>query len=324
VILTAASKLYGAAATWRRSWYASNGSRQRRLTRPVVSVGNLSVGGTGKTPTVAHLARLLAARGYQPDVLTRGYGRRAPASAITVVSKDSTVESTGDEPLMLARALAGVPVIVCADRYRAGLFAETLGTNLHLLDDGFQHLKLARDVDLVLVGDDDLTDRVLPAGRLREPLAAASAADAVIVPDRSKVADETIRRAVGAARSFRLRRTIGTPARAGTVFAVAGIARPGRFFEDLRAAGWNVAGTLAFPDHHPYTSGDIERIVRAARESGAAEVVTTEKDGVRFENHQVGGLAVTLVPLTVSIEPADEFAAWLVDRLAAFGHSGTR
>jgi tetraacyldisaccharide 4'-kinase len=318
VILTAASTVYGAATTWRRSWYGPHRGRQRRLGAPVVSVGNLNVGGSGKTPTVAHLARLLAAQAYRPDILTRGYGRRARPSRITVVSNDSSVDMTGDEPLMLSRALPEVPVVVCADRHRAGTFAETrLNTNLHLLDDGFQHVSLARDVDLLLVSEEDLTDRVLPAGRLREPLSSASAADALIVPDGPAGASaiERVSSALGAADAFRLRRDIGRPASAEAVYAIAGIARPERFFGDLRAAGWNVAGTMTFPDHHPFTPGDIERIGQAARASAAETIVTTEKDLARMERGRLGERAVVAVPLTVSIEPADRFRDWLLSRL---------
>ena len=131
-------------------------SRRRRLSQPVVSVGNLRVGGSGKTPIVAHIARLLLERGERPAILTRGYARRCRPDGVTVVSDGTTIlagiESAGDEPLMLARALPGVPVLVGANRYLSGRLAEErFGATVHLLDDGFQHLELARDVDLLLV-----------------------------------------------------------------------------------------------------------------------------------------------------------------------------
>ncbi len=176
MILTAASSLYGAAASWRRRWYARDPGRQRHLSRPVVSVGNLCAGGSGKTPVVEQIARVLVDRGERPAILTRGYARRRALDGVTVVSDGSKIlaglETAGDEPLMLARALPGVPVLVAADRYLAGRLAERqLGATVHLLDDGFQHLALARDVDLLLVAEEDLTDRMLPAGRLREAAA---------------------------------------------------------------------------------------------------------------------------------------------------------
>jgi tetraacyldisaccharide 4'-kinase len=320
VILAAASKLYGAAATLRRRWYRDR-RRRRRLSRPVISVGNLSAGGSGKTPAVAHLARLLLARGERPAILTRGYARPVRTAGVTIVSDPSGVlasfDTSGDEPLMLARALPGVPVLVGADRYRSGLLAESrFGATVHLLDDGFQHLKLGRDVDLLLVNEDDLSDRVLPAGRLREPLASASAADALVVATERDDVIDGIRRALGIADAFRLRRSIG-PAQSGEkVFAVAGIARPERFFDALAAAGWNVSGTMPFADHHRFGDGDVDKIVRAARAAGATTVLTTEKDAVRLEGRTLAPLRMVAVPLKVTIEPADTFEAWLMGRLS--------
>ena len=176
------SAAYSAAAAWRRAWYARDPSRRRRLTRPVVSVGNLRVGGSGKTPIVEYIARLLVEQGERPAVLTRGYGRRVARDGVTVVSDGTRViadlDEAGDEPLMLARALPGVPVLVGADRYLSGLLAERrLDATVHLLDDGFQHLELARDVDLLLLAEEDLQDQPMPGGRLRERLEAATAAD---------------------------------------------------------------------------------------------------------------------------------------------------
>jgi tetraacyldisaccharide 4'-kinase len=285
----------------------------------VISVGNLSAGGSGKTPAVAYLARLLLARGERPAILTRGYARPVRTAGVTVVSDPASVlasfDTAGDEPLMLARNLPGIPVLVGADRYRSGLLAESrFGSTVHLLDDGFQHLKLGRDVDLLLVSENDLTDRVLPAGRLREPLASASAADALVVATDRDDAIERVRRALGIADAFRLRRSIGPAPGGEKVFAVAGIARPQRFFDALAGAGWNVAGTMRFADHHRFDAGDIDRIVRAARDAGATTVLTTEKDAVRLEGRTLGPLPLTVVPLKVTIEPADRFETWPCER----------
>ena len=143
MILKAAASVYGAAASWRRRWYAREPARVRRLARPVVSVGNLSVGGSGKTPVVAHLARVLQQAGERPAILTRGYGRRRPSEGVTIVSDGTRVRAgldvSGDEPLMLAEMLTDVPVLVGADRFLSGQLAEQeLGATVHLLDDGFQ------------------------------------------------------------------------------------------------------------------------------------------------------------------------------------------
>jgi tetraacyldisaccharide 4'-kinase len=301
------------------------------LSQPVVSVGNLRAGGSGKTPAVEHIARLLLSRGERPAILTRGYARRLQTDGVTVVSDGSKilagVETAGDEPLMLARALPGVRVLVGADRYLSGRMAEQrFAATVHLLDDGFQHLALARDVDLLLVCEDDLTDRLLPSGRLREPLDVASAADALLVTVGYESAAGRIGRALGVATTFRVSREIGAPRMIATgetvvvpngdpVFAVAGIARPEGFFTDVEAAGWHVVGTLAFRDHHPFGQRDVERITAQAKSVAAAIVLTTEKDAMRLTACDLNGLPIAAVPLTACIEPSDGFRTWMFERI---------
>lgn len=346
VILTAASSLYGAVARRRRAWYAGTPHRQRRLSRPVISVGNLTVGGSGKTPVVEHLARLLLAAGERPAVLSRGYARRVADEGVTVVSDADGVRAdldhAGDEPLMLARALPGVPVLVAAERYLAGTLAEAqFGATVHILDDGFQHVQLGRDVNLLVVHEDDLAERLLPAGRLREPLSAASAADAVLVTTAAgggrapaAAADDIEARALAAIGDhlrvltrFAVRRTRGAvtmvssgtviePATVGPVFAVTGIARPERVFADLTAAGWRLAGQLSFRDHHRFRQADIARIATAARDVQSHVVVTTAKDAVRLEALDCSSLALAVAPIACTVEPASAFRAWLLGRLA--------
>ena len=326
-----ASSIYGAAAAWRRHWYGRNPSRQRRLSQPVISVGNLSVGGAGKTPVVAYLARLLAEQGERPCILSRGYGRSRDRRLVTVVSDGMHVLAdlarAGDEPLMLARSLPGVPVIVGPSRYRSGQLAEErFEVTVHLLDDGFQHLQLGRDVDLLVTSERDLTDRPIPAGRLREPVMVARQADAALVDAGYDQAAERVRRALGVPAAFRLVRTPGAPRVIATgetvvvpsdepVFAVAGIARPERFFADLASAGWRVAGTMSFRDHHMFSRRDVARIVAAARAAGASILMTTEKDAVRLDGQDFRDAPVASVPLTVSVEPAAAFSSWMRDRL---------
>jgi tetraacyldisaccharide 4'-kinase len=323
------SAMYGTAATWRRRWYAGQASRVKRLARPVISVGNLRVGGSGKTPVVAHLAELLLANGERPSILSRGYKRARQTAGVTVVSDGVMVRAdlahAGDEPLMLARALPRVPVLVGADRYASGLHAEReLGVTVHILDDGFQHVRLARDVDLLLVDEDDLRDRVLPAGRLREPLANASAADAALVTaDPNRVA--AVAAALGIGTAFGVTRRLGGPrfgdrsvgalAPRRPAFAFAGIAKPERFFRDLAAAGWPLTGTLTFDDHYAYSQSDFERLAGLARQGGAEVAVTTEKDAVRLEGLDTGTLPIVVAPLMVSVEPSDRFIEWLMGAL---------
>lgn len=335
MIVQALSAVYGAAASWRRRWYGQHPARVRTLNRPVISVGNLGVGGTGKTPAVAVIARCLIERGERPSILSRGYARRRAARGVTVVSDGRRVladlPSAGDEPLLLARLVEGTPVLVCPDRYQAGRQAEDrFGVTVHLLDDGFQHLQLARDVDLLMLDERDLSDRVLPGGRLREPLSSAAAADAVILVSGAGTAGDVsdVARTLGVEHGFRMTRRIGAPRliapadRAGEpvepgtpVFALAGIARPERFFSDLRAAGWTVTGVRAFRDHHPFSGNDLERVAAEARASGAAAILTTGKDAVRLRALDLPAVALAEVPLTAAIEPAPAFADWLLARV---------
>ncbi len=300
----------------------------------MISIGNLAVGGRAKTPLTATVAAALLAHGERPAVLSRGYARRI-ADDRTVVVRDpaglrADVDRAGDEPMMLARRLDGVAVVISADRYLAGRLAEEqFGCTVHVLDDGFQHFRLHRDLDIVVIAGEDLDDpRTLPFGRLREPLEAMHDADAVIALDEAPVQGlapgRPIWRARRALECARLVEPYGAFAQpsAGSVVAVAGIARPERFFADLRAAGWPISQTMAFRDHHAYSAGDLAHIFEVARGEGASLVVTTEKDLVRLLPFRPFPLAVAWVPLTVRVEPADAFERWLVSAVAAARRDG--
>jgi len=319
--------LYAAVARRRRERYARRPDLRRRLRRPVISVGNLAVGGRGKTPAVAALARVLLAAGERPALLSRGYGRTQPEDGVVVVNAPDGIRAElargGDEPLMLARQLPGVPILVASDRYLAGRLAEHhFEVTVHVLDDGFQHLQLDRDLDLVIVAPEDLdpSARTLPSGRLREAPDALVAADAILASDPAVQMPQDDPRPL-----FQLRRALGelqgaepgAVARDTPVLALSGIASPGRFVSDLRAAGVHVVHSLAYRDHHPYRRTDLARILSAARDAGAAAVVTTEKDFVRLLPFRPFPLPVAYLPLTMEIEPAAEFRSWLDASLRA-------
>jgi tetraacyldisaccharide 4'-kinase len=237
------------------------------------------------------------------------------------------VDTAGDEPLMLARAVPGLIVAVGADRYLSGRVAERkLGATVHILDDGFQHFQLARDVDLLVTSEHDLGDRPLPAGRLREGLSAAAHAHAALVDAGYLPAAERVGRALGVPRVFLATHLLGPPRMVTSgdtvvvpehsrVFATAAIARPERFFSDLVSAEWQVVGTMPFRDHHQFTPRDVARIAAAAKASSAAIVLTTDKDAVRFAVCDLGDLPIAAVPLTATVEPVDEFRTWLFERL---------
>jgi tetraacyldisaccharide 4'-kinase len=316
------SAVYAAAMRRRRERYARRPDLRRRLRRPVVSIGNLAVGGRGKTPLVATVARELLAMGERPAVLTRGYARTRPADGVVVVRDPDGIRSdlarSGDEPLMLARQLPGVSVLASADRYLAGCVAEHhFGSTVHVLDDGFQHLQLERDVDIVIVGRDDVArPATFPGGRLREPLDTLIAADAIVAADGDVVVN-----GVGPhAAVFGARRVLGKPegVSAGVpILAVAGIASPERFFDDLLASGYTAVRVLAFRDHHPYSRRDVQRIFATARAAGAEAVLTTEKDFVRLLPYRPFPMSTGWVPLTMEPEPLPEFRRWLAGSISA-------
>jgi tetraacyldisaccharide 4'-kinase len=328
------STLYAAVARRRRERYASRPDLRRRLRRPVISVGNLAVGGRGKTPMVAAITRELLAMGERPAILSRGYARTQPVDGVVVVRDAEGIRSdlgrAGDEPLMLARRLEGASVLVCPDRYLAGCLAEHhLNATVHVLDDGFQHLQLDRDIDILIIGREDIARPVtLPAGRLREPLDTCIAADAIIAADADVEIDVRglempmfrVTRALGAPTGF-----TGGKSAAGqfaldssaTLAAVAGIASPARFFDDLRAAGHAVVETLAFSDHHSYSRTDVQRIFERAARAGATAVVTTEKDFVRLLPHRPFPMPTGWAPLTMEPDPLPEFRRWLAGSVAA-------
>jgi tetraacyldisaccharide 4'-kinase len=306
--------------------------RSSRLRRPVISIGNIALGGRGKTPLVALVAKILMAHGERPAILSRGYRRRRHEEGVVVVSDGTAiladVDRSGDEPLMLAECLPGAPVLVSDIRATAGALAERIfGATVHILDDGFQHRVLARDVDVVVVAPEDLAGRRLPFGRLRETARALSRADAVIVdaPSGDPRPLEVPRSAN--ARLFRMRRVIGAPDvvggavvtldRSKPVVAVAGIARPERFRVALEADGWRLGRMMIFRDHHRFTTADTASMVRAARDIGAQAIFTTAKDAVRLRPLGPLPVSVAVIPIDVEVEPTDGFRTWLLDRVRA-------
>lgn len=282
------SAIYGSAVRARNQLYDGGIFRARRLQGSVISIGNLSVGGSGKTPFVILLGELLKSRGVEFDVLSRGYGRQT--RGVLLVDPGGASREFGDEPLLIARRLE-VPVIVGEDRYRAGAFAEAkFGPRLHLLDDGFQHRGLARDFDVVMVSADDSRDELLPAGRLRESRHALRRADAVVLtsgasPEGFPLDGKLV---------WRVRRAIKpveTPARP---VAFCGIARPQNFMLQLRKAGIEPAAEAIYRDHHAYTEKDIRELKALKDRSEAGGFVTTEKDAINL-----GGFFSALQPIAV-------------------------
>jgi tetraacyldisaccharide 4'-kinase len=282
------SAIYGGVVGARNALYDWQVLRARSLRGPVISVGNLSTGGSGKTPFVILLGELLKGRGIRFEVLSRGYGRKT--RGVRLVEPGGLARDFGDEPLLMARRLQA-PVVVGEDRYEAGRFAESrFGPQTHLLDDGFQHRGLARDFDIVLVTPEDARDRLLPAGRLREPLRSLRRADAVVLasgasPDAFPIADKIV---------WRVRRGIVPQNIPERPVVFCGIARPQNFLLQLRTAGIDPVAEAFFRDHHPYTAKDVGDLLQLRQRSESGGFVTTEKDAVNL-----GGYLDALAPLAV-------------------------
>lgn len=315
--------LYRMGLAWRglrlrRAW-----EPVERLRLPVVSVGNLSTGGTGKTPFTIALARALGRRGVAVDVLSRGYGRRTEGPAR--VRADGTADEFGDEPILIAGE-AGVPVYVARRRFEAGTLAEGRPeqsrdagrAEVHLLDDGFQHRQLFRDVDIVLVNRDDWQDWLLPAGNLREPRKAVLRASVIAIAAEETGLEELLRGGGWKGPVWKLQRRVEVPKVDGPVVAFCGIARPGQFFEGLEAAGMRLTSRIVFRDHHRYVPADLIKLRDIARTAGAGALVTTKKDEVRLRGSAPGGewdLSVLTAGLRIEIEDEDAAMEWLIGRL---------
>jgi len=299
--------LYAAATKARLALYQSGALAAKDVGAPVISVGNITAGGTGKTPLVAWIARRLDEDGRRVCVLTRGYGRTNPNQRI-VVSDGTAVladaEAAGDEPLLLAEELSGRAVVISdRDRVAAARWAiENFRSDAFVLDDGFQHLRIARQLNIVIV---DATNpwsngRVLPAGLLREPRSGLSRADCVIITRANQVKSiDTLRQDIdrlsqgrpvflSRMKSRGLQLISGSdfsnqaPDNSLRVGAFCAIGNPRSFFDQLRREDRTLVATRAFRDHHHYTQADVDLVVREATAAGAGGLITTAKDEVKL------------------------------------------
>jgi tetraacyldisaccharide 4'-kinase len=330
--LSAAALGYGAAVMARNWAFDAGVRRTRQLPVPVVCVGNLTVGGTGKTPATIAVAQRLMAEGLAVGVLLRGYGREEGAVRVAAeqAGQPAPWQQVGDEAVLLAERLPGVVVVVGADRFLAGQEAlRRFPLDVLVLDDGFQHRQLRRVLDLVMV---DATDplgggRLLPRGRLREPARSLRRAGALLVSRSDQVADSGgVRRALALAAPGipliltrhrptrltdleRLRPYSLSLVRGRRVFAVSGVARPAAFRDTLTTLGATLAGSLPFPDHHPYRRSDLEAIAGAADAAQADWIVTTEKDAVRLRevaSSRLGGHPILVLGIDLEVVEGEE------------------
>lgn len=299
LVLPPLSALYGAVTRTRLAMYKRGTFHTTKLDRPVISVGNMTAGGTGKTPLVEWVAKIIAGAGKNVCILTRGYGRENPQRQV-VVSDGKTILATpteaGDEPYLLATKLLGTAAVICnADRISAGRYAiENLDADCFVLDDGFQHLRLARDLNIVTI---DATNpwgggQLLPYGRLREPLAGLIRADCIVIT-RSDQAEnlETLQaeiRALIRGLPISVFESTMKPVRSllptGPIAAFCAVGNPTAFFRQLRESDYEVVLEKSFADHHAYTQNDADELVRAATRAGAASLITTAKDAVKLRS----------------------------------------
>lgn len=334
IVFPPLSLLYGAVTRTRLSLYRRGTFHTTKLDRPVISIGNITTGGTGKTPLVEHVARLIAAQGKKVCILTRGYGRKDPHLQVIVSDGYGVLASpseAGDEPYLLATKLKGLAAVISsADRIAAGREAiKDFGTDCFVLDDGFQHLRLARDLNVVTI---DATNpwgggRLLPHGRLRESIEGMSRADCVVITrcDQVKSIDalrEEISRLTGGKPIFESRmrmarvsplknggETLGAPAR---VAAFCAVGNPASFFENLRRAGYELAVERSFPDHHVYSQDEVDSVIKAARETGADTLITTAKDAVKLRTMSFS-IPCYVAEIEIAVDDAEGFTRVVAD-----------
>jgi tetraacyldisaccharide 4'-kinase len=319
---------YGAAAHLRARAYRKGILKSQHLDGTVISVGNLTTGGTGKTPMVLWIAERLLAEGKKVGILTRGYrGEKiAPSSKNNHQSAATNASITTSDEVRLLQSRLGnrVQFGVGANRHEQGRELAKLGVNWFLLDDGFQHLQLARDVDIVLI---DATNpfsggRLLPAGHLREPRSALARADIIVITrsTHAPAIESAIHRdssapifyarpELDAIHSFTEGHIAGAvaPEALAKLFAFCGIGNPAAFLDDLRAWGLDIVGHKFFPDHHRYTDHDDHEILQLASEAGASGLICTEKDVYNLHAIYCGKLPTFYCSISMQIDNADDF-----------------
>jgi tetraacyldisaccharide 4'-kinase len=323
-ILSPLSFVYGAGVRLRLSLYRTGIFKTHTLPCTVISVGNITAGGAGKTPMTIHIAGLLKKMGRNVVVLSRGYKRSS--KGVKIVSDGAKLLlgpiEAGDEPYLMARRLKGVPVVVGEDRVRAGEYAIRKFTpECILLDDGFQHIRLFRDLNILLVDSKTAfgNERLLPAGLLREPMGGVGRADLIMIKgvkghklegryeERLKSFKlDTLGfhyRVTGASALRKKKRLAPDELRGLKVFALAGVANPGGFLETLKELGVSVTGKLLYRDHHAYSKTDFNAIKAAA--ARAELIVTTEKDGVKLERFTEGKVPIYAIEIEVVIDEAE-------------------
>lgn len=318
-MLSMLSALYGRVVAYRNKRYDHHLLPIVPVDKPVISVGNITAGGSGKTPTTQLLVRLLRDAGRHPAIVMRGYKRRSWGLVVVHDGKGlvASLAESGDEAYLHATAL-GVPVVVSSDKVEAAAYAAGhLPCDVIIVDDGYQHRALHRDVDIVIVDNATIGGSLLPGGRLREPLSSLYRADIVLLSDGVSFSDvETYLKPT--AQVFTLdRSTTCTAPTDRPVIAVSGIARPERFHSALRERGYTIAESIVFRDHHRYSAFNVRRITSAARRHGA-QIITTSKDAVKLRPLMLQAdepMDVSVLELEVHLHSSTSFLSAVLPRI---------
>ena len=343
-LLTILSKAYGAGVGLRRDGYASGFLKAKKLPCTVISIGNLTTGGTGKTPMAIYVAERVRQLGYRVAVISRGYKGAAEKSG-GIVSDGSVIlmdpHMAGDEPFLLAASLKGIPVLVGCDRYQSGMHAiNRFQTEVVILDDGFQHLSLFRDLNLLLLDSAFPfgNGHLLPRGTLREPSSALRFGDALIMtrsprpfcrpteswamgrPAFCAIHEPFISRRFSAGEKL-VFQTNG-PLTGDEIltnnryYAFSGIADNEDFLKTLRKMGADVRGFQGFSDHHFYSAGDIQGIRNAAVNAGATALATTEKDLARLHGRFQTPMDCVVIGIRMALDDTIAFDRFIQNRIS--------
>lgn len=325
-----------------RNWLYDHGVfEERRLPCPVISVGNITVGGTGKTPCVMMLARMLQQNGFRPGVISRGYGGKS-SDAVNIVSDGENIlldgERAGDEPLLMAKSLRGIPVVTGPKRIVTGkAVIDQFGANVLICDDAMQHRQLFRDINLVLLDNSVLKKRqhLLPRGRLREPVGGIRRASAVLltradegaqiskmiadIPEAERIPIfNSVHRAVAIVSADGSEIQPVSELKDKKIYAFCGIANPVSFEKTLLAAGARILSLDIFPDHHRFTERELEKLKSGFMNYKADYLLTTEKDVMRLQEQPEFLKAVSFVRIDMEMtDPDDKFKKFILQKLSA-------
>ena len=309
---------------WRNIFYNLNFFVSRKIPTKVISVGNITAGGTGKTPAVIYLSQIFKKRNYKVAVLSRGYGRKTAGTQLVTAGKDKVIDwrNFGDEPTLISQKLEDIPIVVDQNRHRGAMYLiEKFNPDIIIMDDAFQHRSIERDLDLVLLNSQaPISDyRLIPHGLLREPIRHLKRADAIILtkfnlgkPEQkliSKVKKSNLPvfySTIIHNHFFSINNETFKPKNNTRALAVSGIADPRSFYESLQRTNIRMIDKIAYFDHYEFQQSDIENLKKALIDNDAEIIVTTEKDMIRLKSLDLAGLDIYSLGIDFQLDTAGE------------------